>query len=116
MAEQKFKHRSIRNANWDTMPLVEGILVDRGTHKDDKRDAPYIVIDTTVSLVRIYESKDLEDVFKHVKPGDHVRVEFLESVNLPGGKRFTRFDNSTCHFIDKPVAAVQREAHGLKNG
>lgn len=103
MSEQKFKHRSTRNANWDTMPLVEGVMTERGTHKDDKRDAPFIVVDTTVSLVRIYESKDLEDLFKVVKPGDRVRIEFLESVNLPGGKRFTRFDTS-CWTGDAPSA------------
>lgn len=94
MNPQKFKTRSTRNANWDTMPVVEGLMVERGVHKDEKRDAPFIVVDTTVSLVRIYESKDLEEVFGCVKPGDHVRIEFLESVTLPGGKRFTRFDSS----------------------
>jgi predicted Rossmann-fold nucleotide-binding protein len=31
-------------------------------------------------------------------------------------KRFTRLDNPTCHFIDKPVAVVRRDANGLKKG
>ena len=94
MTDQKFKTRSTRNANWDTMPLVEGVMVEKGSHKDDKRDAPFIVVDSGVSLIRIYESKDLEEVFGCVKVGDHVRIEFLETVQLPGGKRFTRFDSS----------------------
>jgi predicted Rossmann-fold nucleotide-binding protein len=29
-------------------------------------------------------------------------------------KRFTDFDNTTCHFIDKPVAVVRKNADGLK--
>ena len=94
MSEQKFKTRSTRNANWDTMPVVEGVMTEKGAHKDDKRDAPFIVVDSGVSLIRIYESKDLEEVFNLARVGDHVRVEFLESVNLAGGKRFTRFDSS----------------------
>ncbi len=104
MTEQKFRTRSTRNAKWDTMPVVEGIMTEKGIHKDDERDAAFIVIDTGVSLVRIYESKDLEDVFKLAKPGDHVRIEWLESVTLPGGKRFTRFDSSVWTG-DAPVPA-----------
>jgi len=29
-------------------------------------------------------------------------------------KSFNRFDNATCHFFEKPVAVIQREAGGLK--
>ncbi len=94
MKEQQFKHRSIRNAKWGPMPLIEGIIHSTGEHLDDKRKAPYIVVDTTISLVRIYESKDLEELFSKAKVGDHVRIEFLELVQLPGGKRFNRFDSS----------------------
>lgn len=90
----QYKTRSVRNADFDRWPIVKGRMVEKGVHKDDKRDAPFIVVDTGTSLVRIYESKDLEELFSVVEVGDGVRVEFLEMVALEGGRKFRRFDSS----------------------
>ncbi|MCP4901012.1 MAG: hypothetical protein GY906_28925 [bacterium] len=103
MTDTNFKTRSIRTAKWDVMPVVRGKVVEKGEHVDDKRPAPFIVVDTGVSLVRVYQSKDLDELFSVVEVGDSASIEFLEMVALEKGRRFRSFDAS-CWTGDDPAA------------
>lgn len=104
MSKRKFKTRSTRDAKWEDMPVVQGVVVEKGHFDDKGRQAPFIVIDTTVSLVRVYQSKDLDELFGLVKVGDSVRIEFLENVKLDKGRQFNRYDSSCWTGGDDEVA------------
>ena len=100
------KYRSIRNVDWTKIPKVEGTVTEHAAHEVDgvkgKEEREYLVIDDGAHLRRVYRAADLAECFKAVEIGDHVSIEFVETVQLKkSGRKLNRFESSVTT-PDKP--------------
>jgi hypothetical protein len=95
MPEPVYKYKSVRNVDWDRVPKVEGRLTEKGSHDIEGKERGYIVVDSGPVLFRVYESADLADCFKAAEVGDHVSIEYIETVSLKKtGRKLRRFASS----------------------
>lgn len=91
---RKYKHRSEVDANFDKTPIVEGKVVEFRHLPEDQDKRRFVVLDTPDALVRVYETKGLEEAFNAAEIGDYMRIEFIEKVAIKGSKTFNRFNAS----------------------
>lgn|SRR5574341_289559 len=91
---KQYKHRSRVDADWERSRVVEGVLVGIEKLPASAGERRFMVLDTGESLIRVYESKDLEECFAASEPGDHVRIEFLDKIDLDGGRTLNKFNAS----------------------
>lgn len=90
---RRMKSRSTDNVDWDIDTEFEGRVVDRGEAEINKKPRTYLTIDTGLRLIRIFESKALEDLFKHAEPGDMCRIVHHGLKQISDGKTFRRFEH-----------------------
>jgi hypothetical protein len=86
-----YKVRTQVDVDWDRTPEVEGTVVELASLPEILDNRRYLVVDTGPELLRVYESKDLESLFAVVMARDMVRIRYVESVPLKGGRTFHRF-------------------------
>ena len=92
MTKRVYKVRSVDSADWDRDPELEGTIKEFGSLAVDDKERPFMVIDTGMRKVRVFDSKALEEAFEKGEPGDHIRLEYRGKVKVQGGKTFKRFN------------------------
>lgn len=91
MKVRKYKTRSTDTADFERQPDLEGIIVEQDVLLVDKKERPYMVIDTGQRLVRVFHSSALQEAFRLGTLGDSIRLEYQGRVKLAGAKSYKRF-------------------------
>lgn len=92
--DRLYKYKSRFTANWDRVPKVEGRVIDRGSLTIDKKDRPFLKVESSDGEVTVFQSAGLEDLFKAAAVGDFVSIEFLALVQTAKGRAFRQFRSS----------------------
>lgn len=92
MSKGKLLYRSKSSANWDLHPVVEGQVLSFDTLQVDNRKTKVMLVDAGERLVQVFMASQLEDLFSHAKVGNQVRIEYLGTKDITGGKKVRLFD------------------------
>ena len=85
--------------DWDKTPLIEGDVIkvkevelaDRRT--GELRNVRYAIVDKgNEDMVKLWETKSLEELFNLLKPGMRIWVLYKSSTKLDGGRTLREFD------------------------
>ena len=89
--ERQFKYRSRYTANWERIPKVEGVVLEKGRQKLKDRTASFLKVQAEDGEVTVFESAGLADLFKVAEIGDSVSIEYLGTVQTQAGRDFRQF-------------------------
>ena len=114
----RYLHRSVVDVNWLVTPEVEGRIVLIDNFLTDKGNRDYLAIDTEKSIVRVYKSADLEEVFALAKVGHFIRVRFVEKKQTKAGNTVNKHHVQLWDDPDAPevvpISAPKRNKKGDK--
>lgn len=91
MKVRKYKTRSVDTVDFERHPDLEGTVVEQDVLVVDDKERPFIIIDTSQRLVRVFHSSALDEAFKLAAIGDSIRIEYQGRVKLAGAKTYKRF-------------------------
>jgi hypothetical protein len=71
--------------------VIEGAVTEKGQMKIGDKDRGFILLDVAGQLRRVWHNAGLDDAFAHAETGVTMRIQYLGTVALDGGRTFKRF-------------------------
>lgn len=89
----QYKTRSTVTVDFTKLPALVGRVVEKKVIPEDKHKRRMMVIDTGVSLCRVFESTGLKEAFDAAVKGDGISLIYLGLITLKkSGNRFKNFN------------------------
>lgn len=89
---RKYKYQSIVDANWAAMPRVTGKVTAAATPVPELQNRRVLQVTTEDSIVRIYESFGLKELFDNAAVGDHVDIEYRGTKAIKNSRTLKEFN------------------------
>lgn len=88
---KRFVYRSVVTPNWEEQPIIEGRVESIETRLIEKRKVPCATILCGDTRYTVLASAGLSDLFPHLKPGVHVKIESLGLIKTGKKRPFRKF-------------------------